>query len=204
MITLPCSGNQASPLRPRVRELRRRIAGLSACVVLTAAGCSPDNAPPNPSHIESAESILDAFYSWDSDSLGQRLASAEGSGAMLYYQKWAEAAHYELEERRPCEQVSTSSVRCAITVTDDFGMALGYTATDTFAFGFSDAGVTLVEFEGDDPAIFTALFAWMAVYRGEVFENECRDMFSTGTTPADCARSVADAANAFVEWSPFH
>lgn len=192
MTTLPCS-----------RGFRSRIAALFAGLLLTAVGCTPDAVPPNPSQIETAESILDAFYSWDADLLRSRLIAAEGTGEMLYYQKWAEAAHYEVEQRRPCTQRSASSVQCGITVTDDFGTALGYTATDSFTFGFSNDGVSLVEFEGDDPAIFTALLAWMVVYRDDVFENECREMFSTGTTPSECARSVADAARAFVAWSPF-
>ncbi len=92
---------------------------------------------------------------------------------------------------------------CAITVTDDFGSALAYTATDSFTFEFETDRATRVEFEGDDPPIFFALWVWIWAYRGNVLENECADMFSGGTTPAECARAVTEAAKDFVAWSPF-
>jgi hypothetical protein len=107
-------------------------------------------------------------------------------------------------QRTPCHQQSVATVVCAVTVTDDFGGTLGYRATDTFTFEFGAAGLGRVEFEGDDPPVFYALFLWMMVYRGDVLENECKDMFAGGATPADCAVAVADAAKEFVAWSPFH
>ena len=100
----------------------------------------------------------------------------------LYYQKWAAAAHYAIDERRACTQPTPNRVECAVTVTDDFGEALGYCATDTFAFEFEGAQLRRVSFVGDDPIVFWALLAWMAWDRGDVFEEECAGIFAEGET----------------------
>ena len=192
---------------PRYAPLRRGIALLCALLSVAASGCNDGHVPPNELNIAKAESILDAFYSWNAQPLASLLASAEGTEAMLYYQRWAEAAHYEVELRRPCSQASAATVICAITVTDDFGSTLGYTATDTFTFTFEGEfegdRATRVDFAGDDPPVTYALWLWVWAYHGNLLENECADMFEGGTTPAECARAFASAAKDFVAWSPF-
>ncbi len=175
----------------------------SAALISTLSGCGDDSVPPDPGQIASAESIIDAFYAWEPEPLSTRIATAKGVEATLYYQAWAEAAHYEISNRRSCRQAAIDVVECAITVTDDFGSALGYIATDTFRFEFSGPELRRIDFEGDDPLVFTAMFAWMALTRGEVFEDECRDMFEGGPTPGACAKAVAEAAREFAEVWPF-
>ena len=184
--------------------LRKGIALVWVLLSVAGFGCNDGHVPPNALNMAKAESILDAFYSWNGQLLASLLASAEGTEAMFYYQHWAEAAHYGVELRRPCSQASITTVICAITVTDDFGSTLGYTATDTFTFTFEGHLATSVEFVGDDPPVFYALFLWIWAYQGDLFENECAGMFEGGTTPAECARGFAKAAKDFVVWSPFH
>lgn len=112
---------------------------------------------------------------------------------MLYHKRWADA-RYTVERRPICTQTEVDRVECAVTVIDDFGQALGYTATDTFSFDFAGPRLASVSFEGDDSWVFTAMLAWMWFDRGDVFEHECAEMFAAGTTPEACAHRVAEAA----------
>lgn len=148
--------------------------------------------------VRTAEAFVDAFYSWDAQRLGGLLTPGEDADAVLYYQRWAEAAHYQVQHRQPCRVADDDLIRCAITVVDDFGTALGYTATDTFTLTVADGAVTSVSFAGDDPPVFQALFDWLAETRPEVLSGPCRDLFAGGTTPGDCARAVAQGARDFV------
>lgn len=146
-----------------------------------------------------AEAFVDAFYSWDAAALRALIQPGADADRVLYYQGWAEAANYRISERQPCRAISPDTVSCAITVTDDFGQALGYVATDTFTLSIRGDSVRAVTFEGDDPPVFEAVFDWIGETRPEVFTGPCRDMFDGGTTPGDCARAVAEAARAYVD-----
>jgi hypothetical protein len=156
-----------------------------------AHSAEPDRA------LEQAERVLDAFYAWDAAELAKHLDAGGDAARMLYYQAWAEAAHYQVARRQPCVRIDPAFVECAVTVTDDFGRALGYTATDTFRFAAGGEGIEGVRFDGDDPPVFDELFAWIAETRPAVLAGPCKDAFAGGTTPAACARAVADAAKSF-------
>ena len=135
------------------RRSERRCAGGRGLVLLTwlsaaLLGCA-DAAPdsPDPEALVRVEDTLDRFYAWDATGLAALVARAEGAEALLYYQGWAEAAHYRVLDRRPCAGASATRVVCAVTVRDDFGQALGYTATDTFIFEVGPADVAPVRVE---------------------------------------------------------
>lgn len=181
----------------------RLTIGMASAVLLGACGAGQGTSDP----VQAAEAFVDAFYAWDSAALSALIEPGEDRDRVLYYQGWAEAANYQVQSRRFCELVvpeeggsgEAIAVRCAITVTDDFGQALGYTATDTFSLSIANGQIVAASFAGDDPPIFEAVFAWMAEDRPEVFVGPCRDMFEGGETPADCARAVAQAARDYVE-----
>jgi uncharacterized protein YcfL len=60
-----------------------------------------------------ADKFVDAFYSFDRDSLASVLSSAESSQPnLLYYQKWAECGNYELVKRADCIIRNDSLVTC--------------------------------------------------------------------------------------------
>jgi hypothetical protein len=164
-------------------------------IALLATGCG--NEPVRSDSISAAEAFIDAFYAWDSVGLSALTSPGRDADNVLYYQGWAEAANYVVKERRPCSQNDQHEVVCAVTVTDDFGKALGYTATDTFTMIVRDGMVTDVSFAGDDPPVFEELFEWLASRRPQVFTGPGKDMFNGGTTPGDCARAVAQAAREF-------
>ena len=67
---------------PRRAGLRRGIGLLCALLSIAPIGCADAHVPPNELSIAKAESIIDAFYSWNAAALAFRLASAEGTEAM--------------------------------------------------------------------------------------------------------------------------
>ena len=174
-----------------------RATGLAVLFVSVAlgSGCQESEAENEPERL--AEQFIDAFYRWDPVALSALVVPGKDLDRVLYYQAWAQAANYEVLTRRPCTSTAAGTFQCAITVTDDFGQALGYTATDTFTLAVADGRIAAVSFEGDDPPVFEAVFTWMSETRPEVFAGPCLNMFDGGETPGACAQAVAEAARAY-------
>ncbi len=156
----------------------------------------------SPSALEVAEAFIDAFYSWNAAALTQLMDAGEAGARALYYQAWAEAGHYVVENRQRCRNLDDGRVECAITVHDDIGQTLGYVATDVFRLSIEGDRVVGVDFDSDDPPIFDELFAWIAKDRPEVLAGPCRDLFAGGDTPAACVRAVVQAARDFSRLAP--
>ena len=152
----------------------------------------------NQDDLHTAESFLDAFYTFEQSKLARFLAPNADADRVLYYQAWAQAANYKVKQRTPCALNVSKAIVCAVTVTDDFGQTMGYVATDTFTMTIQENKVSAISFEGDDPPIFQQLFAWIAENRPEILEGPCKDLFAGGKTPGDCARAVVVAAKEFV------
>ncbi len=155
----------------------------------------------NQDDLHTAESFLDAFYTFDQSKLARFLAPNAESDRVLYYQAWAQAANYKVKQRTPCDLNVSKAIVCAVTVTDDFGQTMGYVATDTFTMTIQENKVSAISFEGDDPPIFQQLFAWIAENRPEILEGPCKDLFAGGNTPGTCAHAVVAAAKEFVALS---
>jgi hypothetical protein len=179
-----------------------RLANCCALICCGLIGCSQEVAEPDVTtdspHLEVAEIFVSAFYSWDATLLAAQIRPGEDADRVLYYQGWAEAARYAVQQRRPCTAIELNEVECAVTVTDDFGQTLGYTATDTFTLIFEDDQIAQVSFVGDDPPIFDELFAWLGEHQPDIFAGPCKDLFDGGETPADCARAVVQGAKDFM------
>ena len=147
--------------------------------------------------LQTAEAFIDAFYAFDPDRLRGVMKEDADTTAIFYYQGWAEGAHYAVKTRRACT-IEDEDIVCAITVTDDFGRAMGYEATDTFRMSIEGDRVAAVTFTGDDPPIFGELQAWISTEKPEIFQGPCLDLFAGGKTPHACAEAVAEAAIAFM------
>jgi len=154
--------------------------------------------PDKDDNTDIAERFISAFYSWDATKLKNLMTEDADTAAILYYQRWAEAANYKVKIRRPCK-IEAEEVVCAITVTDDFGTAMGYEATDTFRMALAQNRVSAVTFSGDDPPVFQELFQWIAQEHPDILAGPCFNMFAGGETPGDCAKAVAKAARAFMD-----
>lgn len=145
-----------------------------------------------------AEEFISAFYSWDAAKLKALMTEDADTVAILYYQRWAEAANYQVKTRGPCA-IEADEVVCAITVTDDFGSTMGYEATDTFRIILAENKISAVTFSGNDPPVLQELFQWIGEKHPDILTGPCLNMFAGGETPGDCARAVAKAAHAFMD-----
>ena len=175
-----------------------------ACLLsVFVMGCSSNGDDQPDASIDVADKFLDAFYQFDQASLTEHLEPGSDADRVLYYQAWAEAAHYKVKHRSACTRNEDGAIVCAITVTDDFGKTMGYEATDTFTMKVQIDKIVAVSFKGDDPPIFEELFAWIAANQPEVLEGPCKDLFNGGTTPAACSRAVVEAARTFIKLRDF-
>lgn len=57
------------------------------------------------SQLATAEAFIDGFYSFEQESLGKLIATGPDAESILYYQAWAQAAHYQVLERQPCKDL---------------------------------------------------------------------------------------------------
>lgn len=149
--------------------------------------------------LEQAEFVVDAFYSFEESVLRESLARAESVELAVYYQAWARAANYAVEERRPCERAGADMLQCAIKVSDDFGRALGYQATDTFKLTLSQGVIVDITFEADDPPLFNTIVEDMLAAQPDIALGVCKDMFAGGDQPGACARAVVAAVEAYAK-----
>ena len=185
--------SDATPSQQAQKDSAAQVHSLASAITVTETHAT------HASNLDIANHFLDAFYSWDKSRLASLIVPGADANRALYYQAWAEAGNYKIEQRHACNTVEYNHISCAVTVTDDLGGALGYVATDTFWLEISDGQVSAVEFSADDPPIFEEVFAWMARTQPEVFEGACKDMFDGGTTPKQCVRAVVAAAQDYAK-----
>jgi len=162
-----------------------------------------------PTHAERlaiAEAMIDAFYSFDPESLAALLIDAgESADQLLYYQGWAEGGNYKIIERGPCVAVTQSQVRCPVTVEDDPVMALGsdFKVTDTFTITFEGTTISDVETSSNDQPIYYQARDWVLANMPEIMAGPCKGFFAGGPTPGDCARAMAEGYRAFAASDEF-
>ena len=151
-------------------------------------------------NLQSAEALIDAFYSFDPAELKPFLSSAEGSAPVItYYQGWADGGNYKIVERQSCKADSAIVISCAITVEDDPVLALNidFNVTDTFSITFSGAEIVSVETNSNDQQIYYDAFNWVTKEMPEVMSGPCQGFFNGGPTPGDCARAMTDGYRRF-------
>ena len=162
----------------------------TACINLAKAATQTGN----DQHVLAAETIIDAFYSFDSEKLKAALASAKSSiPSIVYYQGWARGGNYKIINRMPCEAKSEKLVNCSITVEDDLIGALGidFNVTDTFEFSLHNGKIIYVKTRSDDPQLYRDANSWVKRKRPELIREPCRGYFTGGPTPGKCAQAMA-------------
>jgi len=151
--------------------------------------------------IPTAETFVDAFYSFDPDALQAALSTAEDSiPSILFYQGWAEGGNYEVMDRIPCGIENEGTVSCSITVKDDLIEALGidFNVTDTFHLTFSNGQIVSVTTSSNDPQAYYDAREWVENNRPELIDKPCKGFFNGGLTPGDCVRAMVRGYSEFV------
>jgi len=176
---------------------------ISIVVALTLTGCSKSN----DDNIASAESFVDAFYSFDAQRLEAILSSAaESIPPIVYYQSWAEGGNYQIVNRMPCKSGSATLVSCSITVKDDLMGALGidFHVTDTFHLSLSDGKIISVRTSSNDLQVFRDAEEWVKRERSELIREPCREYpDGGGPTPGKCVQVMVQGYAEFAASDDF-
>ncbi|MEQ8364327.1 MAG: hypothetical protein RH948_15745 [Cyclobacteriaceae bacterium] len=153
-------------------------------------------------NVEIASAFVDAFYSFDSDSLQAVLSEAKASQSeILYYQKWAECGHYEVMDRESPFEKNDSTVIFPVTVKDDLMSALqiDFNVTDTFKICIRNGKIQEVQTSSNDPDEYYAAKEWVKEHHPEFIEVACEGIWEGGPTPCDCIKGMVKGFRAMKE-----
>lgn len=153
-------------------------------------------------NLQTAEGMIDAFYSFDASRLQPFLSEAgDSQTSILSYQAWAEGGNYIVMSRAPCARESEDTIACGITVQDDPVVALetGFNVTDTFHISFEDGVIIGVETSSNDQPIYYEAREWVEANLPEVMNGPCRREEGVRVTPGDCARAMTDGYRQFMQ-----
>lgn len=146
-------------------------------------------------HVDIANQFIDAFYSFNKDSLELSLLTAEESQpSILYYQKWAECGNYEILNRLPCIEKNDSTVICPVTVKDDLmgALQLDLNVTDTFHITIKGKQILSVNTSSNDPDVYYEAKDWITQNRPKLIEKPCEDAWQGGLTPCECILATVE------------
>lgn len=143
-----------------------------------------------------ATEFIDAFYSFNRDSLQSTLTYADESKYnILYYQKWAECGNYEVIKRNDFIIRNDSLVLCPITVKDDLigALKVDFNVTDTFHLTIINKKIRSIETSSNDPDLFYEAKDWIKQNRPELIEKACEGL----STACECVNATVEG---FIEF----
>jgi hypothetical protein len=147
---------------------------------------------PNSNNVIANE-FIDAFYSFNRDSLESMLALAkESQPNILYYQKWAECGDYKIVKRDSYFEKNDSLVIFPVIVKDDLMSALNidFNVTDTFRISIRNGQIRAVHTSSNDPDIYYEAKEWVKQNRPGLVEKACEGIWNGGPTPCECVRGM--------------
>ncbi|HZY79074.1 MAG TPA: hypothetical protein VFE50_06085 [Cyclobacteriaceae bacterium] len=166
-------------------------------IVFVFAACADENK----THSAIAGNFIDTFYSFDADSLRSVLADAPGSHPeILFYQKWAECAHYHVVKRGEFIEKNDSTVVCPMTVRDDLMKALqiDFNVTDSFHVVIRDGRIRSVRTSSNDLDEYYKAKEWVKQSRPEYVEKACEGIWEGGPTPCECVQGMVKGFEEYV------
>lgn len=149
-----------------------------------------------------ANEFVDAFYSFNRDSLESMMIHASKSQPnILYYQKWAECGHYKILKRGNAIEKNDSLLLLPITVKDDLMSALhiDFNVTDTFRITMKNGQIYSVETSSNDPDEYYKAKEWVKKNRPELVEKACEGIWEGGPTPCECIQGMIKGFAGFVK-----
>lgn len=149
-----------------------------------------------------ANEFIDAFYSFDKDSLLTILSNAdETKQGILYYQGWAECGNYEIIDRHKFIVKNDSLIICPVTVKDDLigALQIDFNVTDTFHLTIVNRQIRSVSNSSNDPLQYYQAKEWVYLNRPELIEIPCEGIWEDGTTPCECVQAMVKGYIEFTE-----
>lgn len=156
---------------------------------------------PEASNNVVANRFIDAFYSFNRDSLTAILSdAAESQPEILYYQKWAECGNYKVLNRHSCIEKNDSLVLCPVTVKDDLigALKINFNVTDTFHLTIIKGHIRSVTTSSNDPAMYNQAKKWVKENHPELVEEPCKGIWDGGPTPCECVKAMVKGFAEFI------
>lgn len=171
--------------------------------LLLLFGCkkSANETLANKNNVAIANQFIDAFYSFNKDSLQSKLVYAQSSQSnILYYQGWAECGNYKILERDNVFEKNDSLVIFPVTVKDDLMKALqiDFNVTDTFKIVIKKGQIRSIENSSNDPNEYYEAKEWVKKNRPEYVEKQCEGIWAGGPTPCDCIKGMIKGFEEYV------
>jgi|SRR5688572_1530049 len=168
--------------------------------------CKNTTQPETPvnqiSNVDIANKFVDAFYSFNRDSLASILSHAKESSRadILYYQKWAECGHYEVLKRDAYSEKNDSLIIFPVTVKDDLMAALhiDFNVTDTFRISIKNGHIRSIQTSSNDPDTFFEAKEWVKKNRPDLIEKACDRIGTGGPTPCECIQGMLKGFGEFI------
>jgi hypothetical protein len=160
------------------------------------------NSTTQVTNIDVGNKFIDAFYSFNRDSLQSLLSSAQKSQPeILYYQKWAECANYKVLDRSQYFEKNDSTVLFPVTVKDDLMEALNldFNVTDTFCIYIQNVKILSVRTSSNDPDVYYEGKKWIKQNRSELIKKVCEGIWEGGPTPCECALGMVKGLREFTQ-----
>lgn len=148
-----------------------------------------------------ANHFIDAFYSFNRDSLATILSYAVNSQPeILYYQKWAECGNYKIIKKNDCIIKNDSLVLCPVTVKDDLigALKIDFNVTDTFHLTIIEGKIRSVQTSSNDPEIYHKAKEWIKKNHPELIEEPCKGIWEGGPTPCECVKAMVKGFAEFI------
>lgn len=148
------------------------------------------------SNVDIAAEFIDAFYSFDKDTLKSILMHAKDSRhSILYYQKWAECGNYKVIKQNDFINKNDSVVQCPITVKDDLigALEIDFNVTDTFRLTIINGQIRSIQTSSNDPDLFYEAKDWIKQNRPELIEKACEGSL----TACECVKATVEG---FIEF----
>lgn len=177
---------------------------LSLVLFVSCKNSTQPEAPVNQnSNIDIANKFVDAFYSFNRDSLAAILSQAKESSQadILFYQKWAECGHYEVLKRDTYSEKSDSIIIFPVTVKDDLMAALhiDFNVTDTFRISIQNGHIRSVQTSSNDPETYFEAKEWVKKNRPDLVEKACEGAWAGGPTPCECIQGMLKGFGEFIK-----
>jgi hypothetical protein len=187
-----------------MRSLATYIVCVYAMALTSCTTSTNDQTTTN--NVRVGNHFIDAFYSFNRDSLQSLLANAEASQTeILYYQKWAECANYKVLARSTYFEKNDSTLILPVTVKDDLMNALGidFNVTDTFHVIIQHGKILSIKTSSNDPKEYYEAKEWVKKNRPEFVEKACKGIWEGGPTPCECVLGMINGFRDFVKESKF-
>jgi hypothetical protein len=180
----------------------RHIRTIFYFLILLLCACNaPTQQDAKTTNLSVANQFIDVFYSFNRDTLQALLAlAAQSQPEILYYQKWAECAHYEVLNRSTAFEKNDSLVIFPVTVKDDLMAALNinFNVTDTFRIAIQQGKIRSVTTSSNDPTTYWEAKEWVKANRPELVEKTCKGAWAGGPTPCECVLGMIQGFKEFV------